>query len=531
MVTPQVSTYFEVSGQLQQHPVCELFNEISAAGLNGSLRLESGQHKSILYFNEGSLVYAVSNAREHRLFDLLLRSGQITREQITACKDFTNDQLLAARLIEKGFFDKQTFSHIFGQQMREIVTFVIHWNEGEWIFNALARIKEEVWQKADLSKILLDFSKDISGSRLAAKFYDKEEVFSIVGKNASNVALSSQEYFILSRLDQPSSIKDISILTGFNDADVAGIIYTLWIRGFVRRGKEAAFSPEKIHDILSAEIKLKETPKKAAAKSAAAAADEADAGKAAGVTEDEIKAETELSVEEYLNQIEKAETFYDVLGVELSTDIAVIKANYFTFAKKFHPDKYHTEAGSRMHQRIQNAFTKIAQAYETLKDTEAREVYNFKMRRQLERLKKREELIEEIKAQGGTEVLSNEAELQKLEQAREEFDYGFDCLMNQNSSAAIPFLARAVGLAPKQARYHAYYGKALSHLSKNRHQAEQEIIAATKIEPRNTAYRLMLIEFYIDVSMPKRAEGELKKLLAKEPGNEDAKALLESLQG
>jgi curved DNA-binding protein CbpA len=524
MLTPEVSTYFEVSGQLKQHPVCELLNEISTAGLGGSLRIENGQQKSILYFSEGNLVYAVSNARQHRLFDILLRSGLMTKEQVTSCRDFTNDQLLAAQLTEKGLFDKQTFSQIFGQQLRDIISFVINWDEGEWVFNALARVKEDVWQNADVSKILLDFSKNISASRLAAKFYAKEEVFTVVGKGSSNVTLTSQEFFILSRLDQPSSVKDISILTGFNEGDVAGIIYTLWIRGFVRRGKEAAFSPEKIEDILSAEIKLKDAPKKAAAKPIEAAEKAAE-----NVTEDN-KANVEIGVEEYLAQVEKAVTFYDVLGVELSTDISVIKANYFAFAKQFHPDKYHTETGSKLHQRIQHAFTQIAQAYETLKDSEARDVYNFKMRRQLERLKKREELIEEMKAQGSSEAeLSNEAELQKLQQAREEFDYGFDSLMNQDPVTAIPFLARAVGLAPKQARYHAYYGKALSHSSKNRHQAEQEIIAATKIEPGNTGYRLMLIEFYIDVNLHKRAEGELRKLLAKEPNNEEAKILLGSL--
>ncbi len=531
MVTPQVSTYFEVSGQLQQHPVCELLNEISTAGLSGALRVEHGQHKSIIYFNDGKLVYAVSNARQHRLFDLLLRSGQITKEQVTAYKDFTNDQVLAAQLIEKGIFDKQTFRHIFGQQMRDIISFVIGWDTGEWTFNALARVKEDVWQETDLSKVLLEFSKNISGSRLSAKFYNKAEVFSVVGKNSTNVVLSSQEFFILSRLDQPSSVADISLLTGFNEADVSGIIYALWIRGFVRRGKEPAFSQEKIDDILSAEIKLKEAPKKTPQKTAAEKLSATESQSETDAAE-EVKVEAEMTVDEYLVQVEKAETFYDALGVELSTDLAVIKTNYFALAKKFHPDKYHTEAGSKMHQRIQHAFTQIAQAYETLKDKEAREVYNFKMRRQLERLKKREELIAEMKAQGTSDaVLSNEAELAKLEQAREEFDYGFDCLMNKNPSAAVPFLARAVGLAPKQARYHAYYGKALSHSIKNRHQAEQEIIAATKIEPGNTAHRLMLIEFYIDVNMPKRAEGELKKLLVKDPNNEDAKTLLESLQG
>jgi curved DNA-binding protein CbpA len=528
MVNPQVLTYFEASGPLGKNPVCELFIEISQAGLSGSLRLENGQHKAIVYFNDGELVYAVSNARQHRVFDLLLRSGQVKKEQITACKDFTNDHMLAAWLMENGIFDKQTMDHILGLQIREIALFVLNWMEGEWNFNALARVKEDVWKKTDLSKILSDFSKNISAKRLAAKFYNKQEVFSVAVKNPSGTDITSQEFFILSRLDQPSSVHDISLLTGFGENDVAEIVYNLWVRGFVRRGKEAAFSPEKIQNILSAAIQVKEMPKKPVVKPVAVDAEEV---KVAAEIGEEVKADAELTVEQYLGQVEKAETYYDILGVELSSDISLIKTNYFHFAKRFHPDKYHTEAGSKMHQRIQHAFTQIAQAYETLKDKEARDVYNFKMRREVEKLKKREEMIAEMKAQGTADAdLTSEAELQKIERAQEEFDHGFDCLMKQELAAAIPFLARAVNLAPKQARYRAYYGKALSHVSKNRHQAEQEFIAATKIEPGNTSYRLMLIEFYIDVGMPKRAEGELKKLLAKEPNNEEAQMLLEGLQ-
>jgi len=529
MVNPQVSTYFEVTGKLQQHPVCELLSEVSAAGLSGALRLENGQHKVIVYFKDGTVVYAASNARQHRLFDLLLRSGQSTKEQITGCKEFTNDHILAAQLVEKGLFDKETFSHIFGQQLNEIILFVIGWDQGEWTFNALARIKEEVWRVTDISQILLDFSQGLSGDKLIAKFSGKKDVFSIAGKDSADMVLSSQEYFVLSRLDQPSNMQDVSILTGFSEAEVARILYTLWLGGFIRRENwEAAFSPEKINDILTAEIKIKEKPKKTVAKAVEKVKPET--GENPAETEE---AKSELSVEEYLTQVEKAETFYDVLGVGQSAEISEIKAIYFSFARRFHPDRYHHQAGSQIHQRIQNAFTQIAQAYETLKDNEAREVYNFKMRRQLEKLQKRKEMLEEMKAQSaadGTREISDEDEIKKLEQAREEFDYGFDFLMSQDNSSAIPFFARAVSLAPKQARYHAYYGKALSHLDKNRHQAEQEIFTAIKIEPQNNAYRLMLIEFYIDANLPKRAEGELKKLLAKEPGNEEARALLDSLQ-
>jgi DnaJ-domain-containing protein 1 len=525
MVSPQVSTYFEVTGTLQQYPALELLSEISAAGLSGSARLENGQNKVICYFNEGKLVYAASNAREHRLFDILLRSGLLTKEQITSCKDIANDHLLAAQLEEKKLFDKTALTHVFGQQLDDIVKFIIGWSSGEWTFNALARIKEEVWQKFDLAKVLIENSKNLSNAELAAKFRHSTEVFSFNEKSTADERLTSQDYFILSRLDRPVNINDLGILTGLPEEEIAAVLYTLWIAGFVKRNnRQAAFTPEKIGELLSAEIKLKEKPKKAETAPQPAVA------VPATETAEESAKDGEVTLEQYLDQIEKAETFYDVLKVYQDSDLALIKTNYFSFAKKFHPDKFHTESGSKIHQRVQHAFTQLSQAYDTLKDPEAREVYNFKMRRELERLQNRKALLEEMEAKGESVDMSNEAGLRAMEQAREEFDYGFDYLMNDDLAAAVPFLARAVSLAPKQARYHAYYGKALSYLEKNRHQAEKEIVTAIKIEPQNTDYRIMLIEFYIGCNMPKRAEGELKKLLTKDPGNQDAKNMLESLQ-
>lgn len=527
MVNPQVSTYFEVEGKLSKHSTAELFSEISSAGLSGSLRLENGQQKAVVYFAGGKLVYAASNARQHRLFDFLIRTGQVTQQQITACKDFTNDQALSAQLIEKNILNKEAFGYIFREQLKEIVNLVINWKDGNWHFNALARIKEELWQEFDLRSPLREIAGNISGAEVSDRINYKQETFTIVERPADQQqVLTSPEYFVLSRMDHPLSIYNLSILTGFPEDETAKVIYKLWMSGFVTRENGlAAFSAEKIADMLSAELQIKEKPKKVApAPVAQKAAQEVT------VAEPEKEAPEEITIEKYLEQVEKAETFYDVLGVYMNTPIAEIKANYFSFAKQFHPDKYHLEAGSKFHQRLQHAFTQISQAYDTLKEQESREVYNFKMRREIERLKKRQELMQEMESQGQKIDEANEAEIKKIEHASEEFEYGFEYLMNEEYADAVPHLARAVSLAPKQARYHAYYGKALSFLDKNRHQAEKELVTAIKIEPGNTSYRMLLIEFYIDVNMPKRAEGELKKLLAKEPRNEDAKRLLASLQ-
>jgi cytochrome c-type biogenesis protein CcmH/NrfG len=91
-------------------------------------------------------------------------------------------------------------------------------------------------------------------------------------------------------------------------------------------------------------------------------------------------------------------------------------------------------------------------------------------------------------------------------------------------------LARAAHYAPKNAKYHAYYGKALSEDQKQRHKAETELQTALRLDPDNPTFRLMLAEFFVKMNLIKRAEGELTRLLAKFPSNRGARDLLESLK-
>jgi predicted Zn-dependent protease len=116
------------------------------------------------------------------------------------------------------------------------------------------------------------------------------------------------------------------------------------------------------------------------------------------------------------------------------------------------------------------------------------------------------------------------------EQATLNFKQGFDFLMNDNPDAAVQFLARAVYFDKNNARYHAYFGKALSADKKHRHKAEAEFQTAVKLDAENAAYRIMLAEFFIQVGLFKRAEGELNRLLAIFPSNREARTLLDSLQ-
>jgi curved DNA-binding protein CbpA len=227
--------------------------------------------------------------------------------------------------------------------------------------------------------------------------------------------------------------------------------------------------------------------------------------------------EVAISVEDYLDRVDRSETHYDLLGIEHTADTVMIKQAYFNLAKQFHPDHFH-KSSDEILRRVQVAFTRLSQAHETLKSADIRETYDFKIRREIAEKEKRQKA-------GTYEELSVQ-----MQQAAESFEQGFSLLMDGNTEAAETFLARSAHFAPKNAKYRAYYGKALAANDKQRHKAENEMQTAIKLDGNNPTYRLLLAEFFIDVRLLKRAEGELNRLLAIFPNNRDAQEMLASLR-
>jgi curved DNA-binding protein CbpA len=242
----------------------------------------------------------------------------------------------------------------------------------------------------------------------------------------------------------------------------------------------------------------------------------------------EVKAEAaapdgrEISAEEYLARVEKAANFYELFALAPGAAAAEIKRSYFGLAKRFHPDLYHKETDTKLLQRIQTAFSQLARAYETLKNESSRQAYDVKALKE----------FEEMKAVQKAGMTPEKFDLQKQsDQAAENFERGFDFLTDENYNAAVPHLARAVHFAKDNARYHAFYGKALSMADdRQRHKAEAELQTAVKLNEREAEYRVMLAELYLQFGLFKRAESELKRLLTIHPNNREARTLLDSLR-
>ncbi|MBS1793031.1 MAG: DnaJ domain-containing protein [Acidobacteria bacterium] len=511
----------EITGNLMLHPLPELLVEIMQARLDGSLRLAHQNNKTIVYVKAGEVVFAVSNQRRHRIFEMLLEAAAVTKQQLVEIPEFTNDFALAKALQEKEIFPASLIKTIFTQQIEAILRDAIGWPEGVWTFSPLARIKDDIHFKIDLPSLLVDYARSLQKEVVIRRFKSFREAFGRKSTPPAQINLLPQEAFLLSRFESNfQTIEEIKTLSGLSDLDTLQKIYVLWLAGFLfRQNWDAAFDERRLTALVSAKFELKKQAPPPVVK-APEPAPVAPETKPEATPEEENP--EELTLEKYLKQVEAAETHYQLLDIPHKATTAEIKQAYFGLAKRFHPDLFHKQVDAKMQSRIQNAFSEIAHAYETLRHKESRETYDFKLRKILQELEKLEKL--------GIKPEPAAFDTQKtLTEASEIFDHGFNLLMEEDFEQALPFLARAVHLAPDVGRYHAYYGKVLSVDKNQRFKAEAELQTAIKLETDNPAHRIMLAEFFLQYNLVKRAEGELNRLLAIFPDNKEAKALLDSL--
>ena len=157
--------------------------------------------------------------------------------------------------------------------------------------------------------------------------------------------------------------------------------------------------------------------------------------------------------------------------------------------------------------RIQVAFTEIAHAYETLEDRRiAAKIITLRFGKELE-------YREKLRAAGQA--------LKKRPPEDRQAEHGtrqFRTSNGRDQRGRIRGGGRPFGWLPsitahKNALYHAYFGYALWHLEKQHHKAEASLQQAVKLDPKNPKIRMMLVEFFMEMKMAKRAEGELRRFL------------------
>ncbi|MDX6529368.1 MAG: hypothetical protein QOH41_1658 [Blastocatellia bacterium] len=491
-----------MTGKLATHPLAELIREITASGLTGALRLSRERAKVVVYFENGELVFATSNLRAHRLREVVKRNG-LTDAHIAEFPARIPDEELAAAMLQKGLLKPLTLAAIRANQVCDVLRVALLWIAGSWEFEPRVRLADGVRVQINVSRLLLECARHLPAPFVASRLKEtKSSYVKLFGNNAQNLLPS--EALILSHVSDAVTLDQLTALSDSAEEDVYRATYALSLSGLLQRsGWPLALAV----DTSFAPIK---PPR----------------GGQSKTTDVATEVDELAEVETLFARLKIAKDHYDVLDVSPLTTIEEVKNAYHALARRFHPDRFH-QRDTQLRAKVEAAFARIAQAYETLSDPALRAAYDSQgSAKPAPAFRQPKATL--VRDSNGAKRSAPKADTDRAEAS---FQHGLEALKRNQPDEAIRFLAEAAMLSPREARYRAHYGHALIRQSNTRRIAESELQTALSIEPDNTSYRVMLAELYKQLGLQRRAEGELERALAADPKNQAARSLLLSLRG
>ena len=466
-----------MNGQLSEQPLAELIREISSKSLGGRLRVEQDRVKVVAYFENGNFAYAASNLRTLRLREYLIKSELVSENGLASFDDRMPDLELLKELSTKNVLSENAAEQVQTRQVTDVLRLALLWTEGTWEFDLRSRLEEQANLTIDIDSLLLDAGRRLPADFVVTRFPIPDEVITPLPEPTVNNNLIPAEVFLLSRLEQPMALRDLVAVTGLGEKETLRLVYSLALAGVIQRGHwHSVFRGQRPAPLPRPRVQPVSTPEPQP-------------------VEREQSREVDLKeVETFLARVKTAQSHYDVLGVDRDVSAQSLKTIYYQLARRYHPDRFRKNEASLV-TRLESAFARVKQAYDTLRDDTLRSSYN--------------------------------AKLQARKQAEES---------EPKATTAAPQPEPVEGVAEpamsavERAAIHAANGQRLARNQKTRRGAETELLSAVKLDPQNAEYRVMLAELYRDLGLKLRAKGEAERAIAADPNNRKAHDLLQALK-
>ena len=218
----------------------------------------------------------------------------------------------------------------------------------------------------------------------------------------------------------------------------------------------------------------------------------------------------------------KNQDHYQMLGVARSATPQELKKAYFRLAKVYHPDRHLEADMGDMKETLESLFAGIHNAYQTLNDLEQR-------RNDDGASAEKPEPTAHSGEKSPEEYVESHAE--KAGRAEAYFEAGIKDFSVGNYWGAAESFAWAARLDPVKADYLYHYGISLTRIPRRRHEAEENLKKAIKIDPLRPEYHLALGSLYLHSGLKKKALDVYNDALRQNPASDKLREAIKAAGG
>ena len=204
----------------------------------------------------------------------------------------------------------------------------------------------------------------------------------------------------------------------------------------------------------------------------------------------------------HLLELTGKRTYYQLLGVTAESPSSQIKKNYYSLARKFHPDSQ--VGGRELIGPLRDLMVVIAEAYRTLGNQDKRAAYD-----------------KSLAAIGGFSLHREKTDTEESIEAW--LKRANQCLRARNFVGSIVWLRKSVEAVPEHALYRAMLARSLGTIPQYRNEAIEHFQKAIELDPWRESIYTAFAELLEIMQLPGRARAIYSKLLEISPAH--AKAL------
>jgi curved DNA-binding protein CbpA len=520
-----------LSGRLRDTKFPTLLRFLQRNKKTGMLNVHRNDLDKSIYLKNGDIVFATSKYPDDRLGEMLLKTGKITLDQYETSVKLLKQtgKRQGTILVEQGFIIPKDLFQAVAHQVKEIILSLFTWIDGDYLFSEGDLPSEEV------------ITLRMSTARLIYEGVHRIQDWTRLRRELPPLSLSLQittdPLVLFQDLElDPSSRQLISLIDGnktieelFRQSALSAFETLKCLDFLIAIGMVEPRTPEEAVEPKIAEPVLSSEGDSSALSSESAAINlekkvqvEVQEEKREDVVEsrEELFKEKEEAEEYGMQKIREAhaamknQDHYEVLGIPQDAPKDEIKKAYFRLAKAYHPDRHFHAGMEEVKSQLEGLFQRITEAYDTLL---------------MERRRKEYDLTLVMSKYGGKQSQASEETSET--RAVQQFQRGQEAIKRGDYREAVHSFEWAARLNPKQAKYYAALGKALSKVPRRTHDAEQNFLKAIELEPSNAENYLSLGLLYKEGKLAQRAIKQFEEALMWDPDNKKAKAELEQLKG
>jgi hypothetical protein len=145
----------DLRGRIELFTVANIFQLLHLSQATGKLVLTGGGQRARVYFHQGNLIYARTDAETERLGEYLVRTGVLDSAQLEGAKmraEMAKGRRIGTILVEGGSLSSEELKEAVRSQIKEVVYRLVGIEEGTFAFYSQIYPENE--------DILLDVSLD-----------------------------------------------------------------------------------------------------------------------------------------------------------------------------------------------------------------------------------------------------------------------------------------------------------------------------------------------------------------------------------